>query len=154
MNHWLFKTEPDVFGIDELAAAPRRTTSWEGVRNYQARNLLRDAMKKGDLGFLYHSSCAVPAIVGIVEIRSEAYPDASAWNPRSDYFDEKSSEQKPAWYTVDVQLKRRLKRAIALEELRAHADDSLAGLWLLRKGNRLSVMPVESKHWDAILAME
>lgn len=154
MNHWLFKTEPDVFGVDDLAAAPRRTTSWEGVRNYQARNLLRDSMKKGDLGFLYHSSCAVPAIVGIVEIRREGYPDASAWNARSEYFDAKSPEKKPAWYTVDVQLKRKLKRAITLEQLRAHADDSLSGLWLLRKGNRLSVMPVESKHWDAILALE
>ena len=154
MNYWLFKSEPDAFGIDHLAAAPRRTTSWEGVRNYQARNLLRDAMKKGDLGFFYHSSCAEPAIVGIVEVRTAGYPDASAWNPRSPYHDAKSTEKKPVWYTVDVQLKRRLKRAITLAELRAHENDSLAGLSLLRKGNRLSVMPVDAKHWQAILDLE
>jgi predicted RNA-binding protein with PUA-like domain len=102
MRHWLLKTEPDTFGIDDLEAAPRKTTSWEGVRNYQARNMLRDDFTRGDLGFLYHSSCAEPAIVGIVEVVRAGYPDPSAWNPKSEYHDAKSAENKPVWYTVDV----------------------------------------------------
>jgi len=154
MRHWLLKTEPDTFGIDDLDAAPRKTTSWEGVRNYQARNMLRDDFSKGDLGFLYHSSCEVPAIVGIVEVIRAGYPDPSAWNPKSEYYDAKSLENKPVWYTVDVRLKRRLKRAITLEELHAHAEKKLAGFALLRRGNRLSVMPVDEKHWDFIIGLE
>jgi predicted RNA-binding protein with PUA-like domain len=154
MNHWLLKTEPETFSVDDLATAPRRTTSWEGVRNYHARNLIRDQMKRGDLGFLYHSSCAVPAIVGIVEVRGDGHPDASAWNSRSPYFDAKSPENKPVWYTAEVRLQRRMKRPITLEELRVHADTALAGLWLLRRGNRLSVMPVDAAHWEFILGLE
>jgi len=154
MRHWLLKTEPDTFGIDDLEASPRKTTSWEGVRNYQARNLLRDDFSRGDLGFLYHSSCAEPAIVGIVEVTRAGYPDASAWNPRSEYHDAKSPENKPLWYTVDVRLKRRTKRAITLAELRPHATKALAGFALLRTGNRLSVMPVDEKHWHFILGLE
>jgi predicted RNA-binding protein with PUA-like domain len=151
MNYWLLKTEPSTFGIDELERAPRRTTSWEGVRNYQARNLLRDQMRKGDLAFFYHSSCPQPGIVAIVEIIRAGYPDASAWNPRSPYHDVKSPENKPLWYTVDVRLKQRCAPMIPLTLLREHAADALDGLWLLRKGNRLSVLPVAAHHWRFIL---
>lgn len=154
MRHWLLKTEPDTFGIDDLDAAPKRTTSWDGVRNYQARNMLRDDMQRGDLAFLYHSSCAAPAIVGLVEIIRAGYPDASAWHPQSDHYDAKSPENKPVWYTVDIRLKRRTKRAITLTELRAHATKELAGFALLRAGNRLSVMPVDERHWEFIIGLE
>ena len=152
MNHWLLKTEPSTFGIDDLERAPDRTTSWEGVRNYQARNMLRDQMRKGDLAFLYHSSCPEPGIAGIVEIASAAYPDASAWNRRSSAYDPKSPENKPLWYTVDVRLKQRCT-LVPLATLREHADDELAGMWLLRRGNRLSITPVESHHWRFICSL-
>jgi len=154
MRHWLMKTEPDTFGIDDLAAAPRKTTSWEGVRNYQARNMLRDDFARGDLAFLYHSSCAEPAIVGIVEVVRAGYPDPSAWDPKSEYHDAKSPENRPLWYTVDVRLKRRTKRPITLAELKAHASKALDGFALLRTGNRLSVMPVDEKHWRFIIDLE
>jgi predicted RNA-binding protein with PUA-like domain len=154
MRHWLMKTEPDTFGIDDLAAAPRRTTSWEGVRNYQARNMLRDDFARGDLGFFYHSSCAEPGIVALVEVVRAGYPDASAWDARSEYHDARSPENKPLWYTVDVRLKRRLKRVITLTELRSHANKALSGFGLLRTGNRLSVMPVDPKHWEFIVGLE
>ena len=152
-RHWLLKTEPDTFGIDDLAAAPRRTTSWEGVRNYQARNMLRDEFSKGDLAFLYHSSCAEPGITGIVEVVRAGHPDASAWR-RGPYFDARSTEKKPVWYTVDVRLKRALRRVITLTELRSHADGALSGFSLLRRGNRLSVMPVDAEHWEFIIGLE
>jgi predicted RNA-binding protein with PUA-like domain len=143
-----------VFGIDDLAAAPAKTTSWEGVRNYQARNLIRDQIKKGDEAFLYHSSCEVPGIAGIVRVVRAAYPDRSALDRRDDHYDPASSADNPRWYTFDVRLLRRLKRVIELEELRAHAGDALAGMILLRAGNRLSVTPVEAAHWRYILALE
>ena len=154
MNHWLLKTEPSVFSIDDLEATPRKTTGWEGVRNFQARNMLRDEMKKGDLAFLYHSSCPEPGVAGIVEIVRAGYPDPSAWNPRSEYHDAKSPENKPLWYTVDVKLVRRMKRFIPLASLREHASGELDGLLLLRKGNRLSVTPVDAAHWKFILTLE
>jgi len=154
MNHWLLKSEPSVFSVDDLDAAPRKTTTWEGVRNFQARNMIRDEMKKGDLAFLYHSSCPEPGVAGIVEIVRGGYPDPSAWNPRSQYFDAKSPENKPLWYSLDVKLKRRMKQLIPLASLREHAADSLDGLLLLRKGNRLSVTPVDAAHWKFILGLE
>ena len=154
MNHWLLKTEPSVFSIDDLEATPRKTTGWEGVRNFQARNMLRDEMRKGDLAFLYHSSCPEPGVAGIVEIVRAGYPDPSAWNPRSEYHDAKSPEKKPLWYTVDVRLVRRMKHFIPLASLREHAEGKLDGLLLLRKGNRLSVTPVEAAHWKFILTLE
>jgi predicted RNA-binding protein with PUA-like domain len=154
MNYWLFKTEPDTFGIDELAASPGRTTFWDGVRNYQARNFMRDDMKKGDLGFFYHSSCAEPAIVGIVEVRREAYPDATAFDPRDQHFDPKSDPQNPCWYGVDIRLKRKLKNPVTLKKLKQHAAPSLSDMRLLRRGNRLSVMPLAKKEWDFILGLE
>ena len=154
MNHWLIKSEPSVFGIDALAAAKARTTSWEGVRNYQARNLIRDQIERGDQAFFYHSSCDVPGITGIVRVVRAAYPDRSALDRKDDHYDPASSADNPRWYTFDVQLVRRLKRVIGLDELRAHAKDELSGMALLRAGNRLSITPVEDAHWRFILALE
>lgn len=154
MRHWLMKTEPTTFGIEQLAAAPRQTTGWDGVRNYQARNLLRDEMKKGDQAFMYYSSTEVPGIVAIMEVVREGYPDPSAFDRKDDHYDPESDRGNPRWFMVDVQLKRRLARVITLEELRAHAGKELQGMVLLRPGNRLSVMPVESAHWKFILSLE
>jgi predicted RNA-binding protein with PUA-like domain len=150
MRYWLMKSEPDTFGIDDLAAAPKQTTSWEGVRNYQARNMLRDDMAVGDLAFFYHSSCPNPGVAGVVEIVRAGYPDASAWNRKSPYHDAKSPENKPLWYTVDVQLKQRAKQVLPLAVLREHAVTHLDGLLLLRRGNRLSITPVDRTHWKFI----
>jgi len=153
MRQWLMKTEPSTFGIDDLERAPRRTTSWEGVRNFQARNMLRDDFRRGDLAFLYHSSCPEPGIAGIVEVVRAGYPDASAWDRSSGHYDAKSPENKPLWYTVDVRLKQRFDAVLSLDTLREHADGELAGMLLLRRGNRLSVTPVEAAHWRFILSL-
>lgn len=153
MRYWLMKTEPSVFGIDDLESAPGRTTSWEGVRNFQARNMLRDEMSKGDQAFFYHSSCPEPGIAGIVEVVRAGYPDPSAWDRRSPYHDAKSAENKPLWYTVDVRLKQRAKTLLPLATLREHAAGALDGMLLLRRGNRLSVTPVEASHWKFILGL-
>jgi predicted RNA-binding protein with PUA-like domain len=154
LKHWLIKTEPAVFGIDDLAAARAKTTSWEGVRNYQARNLIRDEIRRGDQAFLYHSSCEQPGIAGIVSVARAAYPDRTALDPRDDHYDAASSAADPRWYTFDVKLVRRLKRIITLDELRKHAGAELAGMIVLRTGNRLSVMPVENAHWRFVIALE
>lgn len=154
MNHWLLKSEPDAFGIDDLAAAPRKTTSWNGVRNFQARNTLRDSIKKGDQAFFYHSGCALPGIAGIVEIVRGAYPDETAFNRRSEYFDAGSKRESPRWYVVDVRLVRKFERLISLEELRKYQASDLAELIVLRRGNRLSVTPIAQKEWDFILSLE
>ena len=154
MNHWLLKSEPSVFSIDSLEAAPRKTTAWEGVRNFQARNMMRDTMRKGDLAYFYHSSCAEPGIAGIVEVVREGYPDPTAADPRSEYYDAKSTVNKPLWYCVDVKLVRRTRTLISLASLRDYATDQLDGLLLLRRGSRLSVTPVDTKHWNFILTLE
>jgi predicted RNA-binding protein with PUA-like domain len=154
MNHWLLKSEPDTFGIDALAAAPRKTTAWNGVRNYQARNMLRDSIKKGDQAFFYHSGCEVPGIAGIVEIVRGAYPDPTAFDPKSEYFDAASKRDAPRWFVVDVKLVREFGRLIALDELRKYQAAELANLVVLRRGNRLSVTPVAAKEWDFILSLE
>ena len=152
MAYWLMKSEPDVYGIDDLAAAPRRTDHWDGVRNYQARNMMRDQMRKGDLAFFYHSNCPEPGIVGIMKIVREGYPDHTAFDPKEKYYDPKSDPEKPRWYMVDVQFVRRLKRKITLAELKKYKE--LEGLPLLRKGNRLSIMPVTEAQWEFILGLE
>jgi predicted RNA-binding protein with PUA-like domain len=152
MNYWLMKSEPDVFSIDDLENRPNQTEPWDGVRNYQARNMLRDEMKKGDLAFFYHSSCEIPGIVGIIEIAKEGYPDPTAFNPKHRYYDPKSKRDKPTWYLVDVKFKRKLKRTIPLTELRDKKP--LQNMKLLQKGNRLSVMLVTKKEWDYILSLE
>lgn len=154
MNYWLFKSEPDTFGIDHLAKAPKRTSAWDGVRNFQARNMLRDSIKKGDEAFFYHSSCAVPGIVGIVEIVKAGYPDETAFDPKHHHYDADSKRDAPRWYVVDVKLKVKFSRVISLEELKQHAAKKLKDFVLLRRGNRLSVMPVAKKDWDFILALE
>jgi predicted RNA-binding protein with PUA-like domain len=153
MNHWLIKSEPSSFGIEHLAKARDATTPWNGVRNYQARNFLRE-MKVGDQAFFYHSSCEVPAVVGIVEITREAYPDPSAFDPKDDHYDPDSDRAKPRWYVVDVRLVRRLQRMITLEELRPHARAKLSDFELLKRGSRLSVMPVSARSWSFILSLE
>jgi predicted RNA-binding protein with PUA-like domain len=154
MGYWLMKSEPDVFGIDHLEKRPRRTEPWDGVRNYQARNMLRDEMRTGDLAFFYHSSCAEPGIVGIMEIVREGYPDATQFDPDAKYYDPASDPAQPRWYRVDVRYVRHLARPVALAELKIYADGPLAGLPLLRRGNRLSVMPVTPGQWAFILGLE
>ena len=150
MNYWLLKSEPDVFSIDDLAAA--KTEPWNGVRNYQARNFLRDGMGKGDNVLFYHSSCAVPGIAGMAKVASMAYPDPTQFDPESEYFDPRSDRANPRWWLVDVSFVRKLRRIIPLVELKTRPE--LADMPLLRRGNRLSVLPVQAAEWDAILAME
>jgi len=152
MNHWLMKSEPDVFGIEDLVRRPNKTEPWDGVRNYQARNMMRDDMKKGDLAFLYHSNCKEPGIAGIMKIVREGYPDHTAFDAKQKYFDPKSDPDNPRWYMVDVRHVRTLKRIITLTELKTH--DELSELPLVRRGNRLSVMPISKTHWDFIHTLE
>jgi predicted RNA-binding protein with PUA-like domain len=154
MNHWLFKSEPAAFSIEDLAGKPKKTTAWDGVRNYQARNMLRDSIKKGDLAFFYYSSCELPGIAGIVSIARDGYPDVTAFDRKHAHYDPDSKKDAPAWFVVDVKLVRKFKRIITLDELRTHASDELKDFVLLRRGNRLSVMPVTKKDWDFILALE
>ncbi len=151
-RHWLMKSEPETFSLDHLAKMPKRTTMWDGVRNYQARNMIRDNMRVGDQVFFYHSNCAEPGIVGLCEVVRAAYPDPSAANPESPYYDPKSDPENPRWVVVDVQLKRRLKRTLSLTELKAAT--TLANMALVRRGNRLSVMPVTADEWACILSLE
>jgi predicted RNA-binding protein with PUA-like domain len=154
LNYWLLKTEPDAFSIDALARLPRQTTCWDGVRNYQARNSLRDSLKVGDEVFIYHSSCEIPAITGIARVVRAGYPDHTAFDRKHIHFDEGSDRSKPRWYMVDIQLQRPLKRVITLEELRTHAARELQKLVLLQKGSRLSVQPVGRDEWRFILSLE
>jgi predicted RNA-binding protein with PUA-like domain len=154
MRYWLMKTEPTTFGVEDLERAKRHTTPWDGVRNYQARNMLRDEMKKGDLAFLYYSSTDVPGIVALMKIVKEGYPDPTAFDRKHHHYDPDSDPAKPRWFMVDVQLERRLTRVIALEELRKHATKELKNMVLLRRGNRLSVTPVEPAEWKFILSLE
>jgi predicted RNA-binding protein with PUA-like domain len=153
MGYWLLKSEPTAFGIADLEAAPDQTTPWEGVRNYQARNYLRDGLALGDQAFFYHSSTAQPAIVGLVEVVRAGYPDETAFDPASRYHDPASTPANPRWYRVDVRLIRRLRREVTLAELKRHAE-GLGDFPLLRRGNRLSVLPVTAAQWTAILALE
>ena len=152
MQHWLMKSEPDVYGIDHLAAQPEQTDHWDGIRNFQARNMMRDQMQVGDQVFFYHSNCKPPGIVGIMEIARAAYPDPTAFDPEAGYYDPKSDPHNPRWLMVDVRLVRRLQRMISLEELRSHPE--LESMTLLRRGNRLSITPVSAEHWEFILGLE
>ena len=153
MAYWLMKSEPDAFSIDDLKNMPDGTDHWDGIRNYQARNFMRDDMKKGDKVFFYHSNTKQPGIVGIMEVTREAYPDHTALDPDSDYYDPKATEEDPRWQMVDVTYVRQLDRNISLTELKDHADQ-LQDFALIRRGNRLSIMPVEEQHWDYILGLE
>jgi len=151
MNYWLMKSEPEAFGIDDLERVG--TEPWDGVRNYQARNFMRDDMRVGDRILFYHSNCKEPGVVGIAEVASEPYPDPTQFDPESSYHDPKSDPDEPRWMLVDVRYRRHTKRTISLREIKAHAD-ALDGLQLIRRGNRLSVMPVDKDHWDYIIGME
>ncbi len=153
MNYWLFKTEPGTFSVDDLASARNRTTTWDGVRNYQVRNFLRDTVKKGDQGFFYHSSCDVPGIYGIVRVVRAGYPERAALDPKHRYFDPGSDPANPRWYAVDVQLERRIDPPITLDDLRKHARGVLADMLILRRGNRLSVTPVTREEWRFVLSL-
>jgi predicted RNA-binding protein with PUA-like domain len=154
MAYWLMKSEPDVFGIEHLVACKDQTEPWDGVRNYQARNMMRDDMKVGDQVFFYHSNCKEPGIVGIMEVVKEGYPDHTAFDPDEKYYDPKSDPEKPRWYMVDVRYRRHLKRNIPLSELKQYAAGPLEDMPLVRKGNRLSIMPVTAAQWDFILSLE
>jgi predicted RNA-binding protein with PUA-like domain len=144
------KSEPDSYSIDDLERD--RMEPWEGVRNYQARNMMRDVMQPGDQAFFYHSSCAIPAIVGTMKIASLAYPDPTQYDRRSKYFDPKSTEEEPRWFLVDVMFERKLKRPLTLQELKDHPG--LEDFLLTKRGNRLSVFPVSDEHWELILSLE
>ena len=152
MRYWLMKTEPGEFGIDDLARHPCKTEPWDGVRNYQARNMMRDEMKKGDRAFIYHSSCEEPGIVGIASIVREGHPDPTAFDPEDKHYDPKSDPTNPRWYLVDVKFERKLRRTISLAEMKARA--ALADMPLVRRGNRLSIMPVSEQEWEYILSLE
>jgi len=150
MSYWLMKSEPTECSVDDALAAPNATVPWVGVRNYQARNFMRDAMRLGDGVLFYHSSCAEPGIAGIARVASTAYPDPTQFDPKSVYFDAASRPEAPRWQLVDVQVLRKT-RILALPELRAQA--ALADLVVLKKGNRLSITPVEARHWRVVLKL-
>ena len=151
MNYWLMKTEPTVYAWADLQAEPHQTTCWEGVRNYQARNFMRDHMQVGDLVFFYHSVAKPPAIMGIAQVVKEAYPDPFAWEQSSRYYDPKSSPDQPRWVMVDIQFQQSLDPPITLEELKQIPE--LSGMMLLKKGCRLSVQPVSEAEWQTILKL-
>lgn len=150
-RYWLFKSEPDVFGWDHLMASPGQTTHWDGVRNYQARNLLRDEIREGDWGFFYHSRTNPPHIVGTVEVTRSGYPDPTQHDPEQKYYDPKSDPQNPRWYVVDVRAKSKLPRIIPLAELKQ--TPGLESMKLTQKGSRLSVQPVTPEEWDIVMAI-
>lgn len=150
MRYWLLKSEPDTFGIDDLARAPHARADWDGVRNYQARNLLRDDFRRGDRAFFYHSSCAQPGIYGTMRIVRGGHADATAFDPADSHYDAGSVRSDPRWYQVTVELIARFARPVTLEMLRRHADGPLRALPVLRRGNRLSVTPVSAAEWNFI----
>lgn len=151
MNYWIMKTEPDEFSIEDLKCAKDKTTSWEGVRNYQARNFMRDEMKKDDQVLIYHSSCKNVGVAGLAEVVKESHPDLSALNKKSEYFDPKATQKDPRWYMVDVKWKRTFDRVISLSELKKQKE--LQDMKLVQKGNRLSIMPITEREFKFILDM-
>ncbi len=150
MNYWLMKSEPGVFGVDDLAKSPGKTAAWWGVRNYQARNFMRDQMLVGDRVFFYHSSCPEPGIAGIAKVSKLAYPDETQFDRKSEYFDPKASRDAPRWFNVDVTLVRKT-RLLSLPEMHKHAE--LASMRVLQRGNRLSITPVEPHEAEFILKL-
>jgi predicted RNA-binding protein with PUA-like domain len=147
MKHWLMKSEPDEFSIDDLVKAPNKSTPWFGVRNYQARNFMRDQMRVGDLVFFYHSSCPEPGIAGIAQVSSTAYPDDTQFDKKSKYYDSTASRDAPRWMLVDVRLIKKTP-LVSLAELRLHPQ--LESMRILQRGNRLSITPVDPREWDFI----
>ena len=150
MNHWLMKSEPDVFGIEDLIRV--KEEPWDGVRNYQARNMMRDQMALGDRVFFYHSNCETPGVAGLMTVSKLGYPDHTSWDVNSKYYDVKSTADAPRWFMVDVCIERQLSRVITLAELKA--DPTLQDMPLVKKGNRLSIMPVGAVEFDYILTLE
>jgi predicted RNA-binding protein with PUA-like domain len=148
MQYWLFKSEPDAFSIDDLAAKPKQTEHWDGIRNYQARNYLRDQVKIGDQLFFYHSSCKDVGIVGVAEVVKESYPDHSQFDPESKYYDPKSTQDNPRWVMVDVKFKQKFKQTLSLQRVKAMPEISEIGL--VKKGHRLSIMPVKDAEWHSL----
>lgn len=149
MNCWLLKTEPGCYGIDDLKRD--KTTSWGGIRNYQARNMLRDTMKKGDLCIFYHSNAEPPCAAGVCIVSKEGYPDPTQFDPRDDHYDDKSSKEEPRWFAVDVSFKQKFKKPVSLQTMRRVA--ALKNMELLRKGSRLSVMPMTRAELDEIVRL-
>ncbi|MGE0115320.1 MAG: EVE domain-containing protein [Steroidobacteraceae bacterium] len=154
MQYWLLKSEPDMFSIDDLSAITGKSTHWDGVRNYQARNFMRDQMRVGDQAFFYHSSCAVPGIAGIVTVSKAGYPDHTQFDAGHEHYDPDSKPDAPRWYMIDVKLHRKLKRLITLDELRQHHHQQLQELLILKRGNRLSITPVSKQEWQFIIGLE
>jgi len=148
--YWLMKSEPDAYSIDDLKRDGR--VPWDGIRNYQVRNMMRDDMRVGDKAFFYHSSCKVPAVVGIMRIASKPYPDPTQFDKKSKYYDPKSTEDEPRWILVDVEYQRHTKRPIPLSEIKNLP--ALEDFQLNKRGNRLSIFPVSKKHWDRVLGLE
>ncbi|MCO4793150.1 MAG: EVE domain-containing protein [Bacteriovoracaceae bacterium] len=147
MKYWLMKSEPNVFGIDDLKKVKKEP--WDGVRNYQARNFMRDEMKKGDMVLFYHSNCDVPGIVGTAEVSKESFPDFTSWDKKSKYYDPKSSEENPRWFMVEVKYKKKFKKTVSLQDMKEMKP--LKDMKILQKGNRLSITPVSKKEFDYIV---
>ena len=150
-KYWLMKSEPNSYSIDDLAAEPKQTTHWDGVRNYQARNLLRDDVKAGDQVLFYHSNAKPPGVAGVAEVVKEGYPDFTAFDPKSKYFDPKSKQEEPRWFMVDIRLVKKFDRVVGLPELKD--VKALEGMVLLQKGSRLSIQPVTKKQFNSILKL-
>ena len=151
MKYWLMKSEPDAYSIEDLAAQKKKTDHWDGIRNYQARNFIRDDMATRDLAFFYHSNCESPAVVGIIKIVSSAYPDHTAFDPTEKYYDPKSDPDNPRWFMIDVQLVKRFRNKVTLVEIRS--ESKLKNMKLVQKGNRLSILPLTEREWKHILMM-
>ena len=151
MKYWLMKSEPDAYSIEDLAAQKKKTDHWDGIRNYQARNFIRDDMATSDLAFFYHSNCESPAVVGIIKIVSSAYPDHTAFDPTEKYYDSKSDPDNPRWFMIDVQLVKRFRNKVTLVEIRS--ESKLKNMKLVQKGNRLSILPLTEREWKHILMM-
>ena len=151
MKYWLMKSEPDVYSIDHLSVQKQKIDHWDGIRNYQARNFIRDDMEIGDLAFFYHSNCDTPAIVGMMEIVTFAYPDHTAFDLGEKYYDPKSDPDNPRWFMVDVRLKKKFRRHVTLMQIRS--ERKLESMRLVQKGNRLSILPLTKREWNHILSM-
>ena len=151
MQYWLMKSEPETYSIDDLKR--EKKADWDGVRNYQARNYMRDLMKNGDRIFFYHSNVKTPGIVGIATVSRESHPDGTQFDPKSKYYDPKATKEKPRWYLVEIRYQSHFFQILSIEKLRSYAAKELKGLALLHKGNRLSVLPLSKKHWDFIYTL-
>lgn len=149
--YWLIKSEPHTFSFEDLKSLPKKISTWDGVRNYQARNFMRDHMRKGDLALFYYSSCPKPGVIGVVRITKESYPDPTSWDPKSPYFDPKSAPSSPRWFMVDIQWKEGFPKYVALEAIKK--NNKLSGIKLVQKGNRLSIMPIEKEAFAEICRM-